>query len=179
MKTGFDNVITPDGDEHEMVQTAQNMFLVLIEESMKCAGEYAKAAGRSIVTAEDVKYAMQYQAHYFQNIHDLPSRAQKASEMWESTEDESDTVDSGNLDSLDEIDTEDVDSLDEIDTDSDSEVEVCDEDDEPFTRAPDNHSELINLINFCHDNWESWEPETYVEKLLKNTVDSKINSELS
>lgn len=177
MKTGFDNLITPDGEHQELMDTAQNMFLVLIEESMKCAGEYVKAAGRSTVTSEDIKYAMQYQAHYFQNIHDLPSRAQKASEMWESTEDESDTDnvhDTEDLDSLDEIE-----SNSEIDLESDSEVEVCDEDDEPFTRAPDNHSELVNLMNFCHDNWESWEPETYVEKLLKNTVDSKINSELS
>ena len=39
-----------------------------------------------------------------------------------------------------------------------------------FTRADDG-SEFVNLVNRCHDTWDTWIPETPIEESLKRSVD--------
>lgn len=152
MKTGFDTLSeAPDVDD--FVTQTTSMFLVLVEEAMRAAGDYANAAGRTTVTKEDMLYGLQYQAHQFQNIQDIRGRSEQALQTWDDA------------------------ASDEDEEDEEDEVEVVDELEEPFTRAPDAHSSYIALMNYCHDNWDTWVPETDVEKLLKETVDSRIHRE--
>ena len=54
-------------------------------------------------------------------------------------------------------------------SDSDS-VEEVDEAEEPFTRYTGSDPQLL-AVNEAHDTWAQWEPQSPVEKMLKNAID--------
>jgi hypothetical protein len=59
------------------------------------------------------------------------------------------------------------------DSDSDSdedELEVVEESEDDFTRY-EGDNELYNKVNDAYDNWDSWEPQSPVEEMLKDAVD--------
>ena len=233
MQTGFNPLVSQDNLD-EFVTNAKSMFLVLLEEGMRSAGDYAKASGRDVVTQEDILYGLQYQAHQFQNIDNIQSRSKEAITAWESTEKEfknktlvfangddrwnisitdggfvmNDYIWKGVIsndsqsydfklkyeylgegecelecDIHDDIAEKIMDFLFEelIEKFSDEELDdnekMTVENHEPFKRAPDSHSEQIALMNFYHDHWDEWEPETDVEKLLKESIDSRFIQE--
>jgi len=210
------------------------MLLVLLEEGMRSAGDYAKSSGRDVITQEDILYGLQYQAHQFQNIDNIQSRSKEAITAWDATdglkefkskslvmtdEDEkwnvsitdgsfvmNDYIWKGILSNDShtyefrytyqylgegecELDGDIPDDLaekiedflfDELvdtfsDEDNDEDENMTVENHDPFKRAPDSHSEHIALMNFYHDHWDEWVPESDVEKLLKETIDSRFN----
>lgn len=55
-------------------------------------------------------------------------------------------------------------------SDSDSEIEEVDDRDYTWSRYEGPDEKLV-LVNKCADEWDSWEPETPVERALKNAVD--------
>lgn len=59
---------------------------------------------------------------------------------------------------------------DEEDDDSLDDIETVDEDDEPFTRYVGD-DKLMNDINEAVDTWDSWEPASSIETMLKDAVD--------
>ena len=63
----------------------------------------------------------------------------------------------------------------ESDSDSDSEIEfeTVDEDDEPFTRYT-GEDELLKGVNECFDTWESWEPYSPAEIMLKDAINKNM-----
>ena len=234
MQTGFSTLESLDNSVDEFVTHAKSMFLVLLEEGMRSAGDYAKATGRDVITQEDILYGLQYQAHQFQNIDNIQSRSKEAITAWESTDglkeinnknlvfddkgctwnvsineggfiandyvwkgilsndshaydfkytyqylDEGECELEGNIpdDIVENFDDflyqELVDTFSDDDSADDDSMTV--ENHEPFKRAPDSHSEQIALMNFYHDHWDEWVPETDVEKLLKESIDSRLN----
>lgn len=162
MKTGLDIVVEPSRDVDEFVEQSSSLFLVLLEEAMRSAATYAKATDRDVVTADDVLYGMQYQAHQFSNVNNVHLRATEAAKEMKRIEADAD-----------------ADSDEETDADSDDDFVVDDENCPPFARAPDSHSDVIALMNHYHDTWESWVPETDVERLLKESIDSNRVSDTS
>jgi hypothetical protein len=50
-------------------------------------------------------------------------------------------------------------------------ADMVDEDDEPFARY-EGTDELLIKMNEVHDTWDSWEPETPAERMIKNAIDS-------
>ena len=59
--------------------------------------------------------------------------------------------------------------------DEDDDVEVVDENDEPFTRYEGTEELFVNM-NRCADTWESWEPTSPIETILKSAVDKANDS---
>jgi hypothetical protein len=60
---------------------------------------------------------------------------------------------------------------DESDTDEeDNDIEIVDDDDEPFTRYT-GEEEVFVEMNRVFDEWDSWDPETPAEILLKNAIE--------
>jgi len=55
-------------------------------------------------------------------------------------------------------------------SDSDSDMEEVDEAEEPFTRYTGSDPQLL-AVNEAHDTWDQWEPQSPVEKMLKNAID--------
>lgn len=181
MKTGLNLVVDPAKDADEFVEQSTSLFLVLLEEAMGSAATYARATNRDVVTSEDVLYGMQYQAHQFANVPNVHERSRAAMEEWKkmNVDDEgsgSDDEGSGNGSDDDEGNGSDDEGSG---SGSDDGFVVAEEDCAPFERAPDSHGEVIALMNYYHDTWDSWEPETDVERLLKTTIDSNRVSDTS
>jgi hypothetical protein len=51
-----------------------------------------------------------------------------------------------------------------------------DETDEDFKRVPEGVNELTDKMNNYHDTWNQWNPNTYVEKSIKNAVDKVLET---
>ena len=63
---------------------------------------------------------------------------------------------------------------DEEEEDEEDELEEVDEEEEPFTRYEGSEELFVNM-NRCADTWDSWEPESPIERILKSAAD-KANS---
>ena len=59
---------------------------------------------------------------------------------------------------------------DDSEEDTDDEIETVDEDDEPFTRYSGD-DQLMNDINSANDTWNTWLPESPMERMLKDSID--------
>jgi histone H3/H4 len=49
-------------------------------------------------------------------------------------------------------------------------LEEVDESEEPFTRYEGSEELFVNM-NRCADTWDSWEPESPIERILKSAAD--------
>jgi hypothetical protein len=64
---------------------------------------------------------------------------------------------------------------DESDSDEEDELEEVDESEEPFTRYEGSEELFVNM-NRCADTWDSWEPESPIEQMLKSAADRANDS---
>jgi hypothetical protein len=68
-------------------------------------------------------------------------------------------------------------AYDETDSDEEEdELEEVDESEEPFTRYEGSEELFVNM-NRCADTWDSWEPTSPIETMLKSAAD-KANAEV-
>jgi histone H3/H4 len=65
-------------------------------------------------------------------------------------------------------------AYDEEDSDEDD-LEEVDESEEPFTRYEGSEEIFVNM-NRCADTWDSWEPESPIERILKLATDKANES---
>ncbi len=65
-------------------------------------------------------------------------------------------------------------AYDEEDSDEDD-LEEVDESEEPFTRYEGDEEIFVNM-NRCADTWDSWEPESPIERILKLATDKANES---
>ena len=63
----------------------------------------------------------------------------------------------------------------ESDSESDYEISADEstDDDDTFTQSYSTDL-LVQKMNYYHETWESWEPQTHIETTLKNAVNSAI-----
>jgi hypothetical protein len=127
--------------ENQIIDHAINILLPVIESAIVLAGEYSKKCGRTVLTSQDMNYAIKYCA-----------RNVTGNQM-------------GTL--FPEID------LEEDDDPTEEELETVDEEEEPFTRYSGDDN-LMNAVNESQDAWEGWEPQTPMEKMLKEAVDKNM-----
>ena len=66
-------------------------------------------------------------------------------------------------------------AYDEEDSDEEDELEEVDESEEPFTRYEGSEELFVNM-NRCADTWDSWEPESPIERILKLATDKANES---
>lgn len=65
---------------------------------------------------------------------------------------------------------------DSSDSEGESDVEVVDDTDEPFTRYQGTSNELCISMNECYDQWDSWEPESPAEAMIKNAIEKQSSN---
>jgi histone H3/H4 len=65
-------------------------------------------------------------------------------------------------------------AYDEEDSDEED-LEEVDESEEPFTRYEGDEEIFVNM-NRCADTWDSWEPESPIERILKLATDKANES---
>jgi len=59
---------------------------------------------------------------------------------------------------------------DDSDSVSDGSITEVDEDEEPFTRYSGD-DKIMNDVNEAFDTWDTWVPESPIERMLKDSVD--------
>jgi hypothetical protein len=62
---------------------------------------------------------------------------------------------------------------DEEESDEEDSVEVVDDNDEPFKRYQGTDDETCMKMNESYDLWDSWEPLTPVEIMIKNAIEQQ------
>ena len=67
------------------------------------------------------------------------------------------------------------DEEDEEDEDEEDDIEVVSDTDEPFTRYEGSEEMFVNM-NRCADTWDTWEPTSPVEIMIKRAVDKANES---
>ena len=152
MKTGF-SLIEPTKPDPVLLNTLNNLLLIFSEKSIMLGAHYAKSAGRTNLSGMDTIYALQYLAHEFMDLEDLPR-------LLHDCNGDDDCSDSDSDDDC-------IDSDDDSDDDSGD----CDE----FTRATDEDS-VCKKMNHYHDTWSEWIPTDDIEIMLKRNIDKTLQS---
>jgi len=130
--------------EDLVIKQSIDIFRPVMESAVVISARYATAAGREVVTGDDMRYAMRYSARYLCGKH------------------------IGSL--FPEIYEEDTDE--DEDEDEDPEDDDEDEGENPFVRYTGD-DQLMNEINTCFDTWDDWVPECKAQEMIKNAIDQK------
>jgi len=126
-----------------MEQAAIEIITPVLEQSVLLAADYAKACGRDVILSKDFEYAIKYCA-----MNTVGQRI--GSQFPEIYEDNSEDEDS-----------EDEDALEIVDETEEINFEPYSGDDKTYTD-----------VNESYERWESWEPQTPVEEMIKNAIDN-------
>ena len=126
-----------------MEQAAIEIITPVLEQSVLLAADYAKACGRDVILSKDFEYAIKYCA-----MNTVGQRI--GSQFPEIYEDNSEDEDS-----------EDEDTLEIVDETEEITFEPYSGDDKKYTD-----------VNESYERWESWEPQTPVEEMIKNAIDN-------
>ena len=137
-----------------MEEAALDIFLPVMESATVLAAHYAKACGRDIIMAEDMRMGLMFAARNVMGKH--------IGSLYPEIYDESDSEEDPEFDP----DASDSDSG-SWETVSDSELVWSRYE---GTGEPD---EMATKMNQCEDTWEDWEPETPAERALKNAVNKQ------
>ena len=125
---------------------------VFCEAAMREAGEYAVAAGRRSVAAEDMALAMKAQAVPSGGFWENPDLAQQYTEHRNGL--------------LEEFARGDDSSEEEAESQSEEEAEA----EEAWTRAPAGASPLVDRMHAAEDEFESWRPSDPLEVAVRNAI---------
>jgi len=160
MKTGFNNVKSK-GLSEEDIENIEILLSLFISNAISNASKYVTHCNRNGVTKEDIQYGLRYEVFEFLNRTTIMDDIKKATQEYNQYLDEHDDSDY-------EENEEELNSM-----------IIPDNEINPFERI---NQDLIceqnkNFIETYHnhnDNWDSWIPDTPLNKILKNAID-KIN----
>jgi len=142
----------------EDIENIEILLSLFISNAITTASKYVTHCGRNGVSKLDIQYALKYEVFEFLN------RSTMLDDIKQATEDYNQYIES--LDSSDE--EEESDELDGI--------IIPDEEVDEFKRiepslVDDDNKEFIENLHKHYDNWESWVPDTPLNKILKNAID--------
>ena len=127
-----------------MIEAYTNAIQPVLENAVVVAAEYCKATGRSIVTALDMEYGMKWSA------------MKLTGRVYGSILSDSDEEDSDGWETDDDM------VVQESEMGFDDEFREYDGDDERYLE-----------VNQAVREWADWEPETPVEIMIKNAINSR------
>lgn len=138
MQSGFNLSNNSVTSEHpEFIDRVKAIMMTFMGKAITMGGKYASSAGRDTLTATDLLYALQYQAHTFLDEVDETENIETEFDQHITSNNENSGPDS---ESEEEEDDEESDN----------------EDEPPFTRCENSDDEQIIKMNEYHDQWESW-----------------------
>ena len=170
MKSGLGNTNessnTLSSGDLENIEILLSLF---ISNAIFNASKYVTHCGRNGVSKIDINYALKYEVFEFLNNKNINDDIKKATEDYH--------------DYLEELDEEsDYDSEDANATTTSNETNtleesfiIPDKELDEFSRIDsslicDSNREFIEKIHTHYDNWDSWVPESPLDKILKNAI---------
>jgi hypothetical protein len=129
----------------DVISSAIDIFRPVMESATVLAVHYAKACGRDIVLAEDMRMGMMYAAR---NV-----TGKQVGSLFPEIYEESDESGSDDSDS--------------------SGWETADDSELVWAKYQGATDDMAIKMNECADSWEAWDPETPAECALKNAIDKQ------
>lgn len=168
MKTGFDMIDSDavDNAQVDFMRKTVCILKILAEEAMSTAERFVKTCGRTIITGNDMYYALMYEAHeFFQKDFDARfyEEFEKESQHTYMTDEESE-------DSEEE-------SGEEAEENDDSKMQETKH--EAYTLEcviPQDSGFHSKVIKYATE-WRDWFPEDPVHKMIKDAIDKTKRTE--
>lgn len=162
MKTGFDMMDSDvvDNAQVDFMRKTVCILKILADEAMSTAERFVKTCGRTIITGNDMYYALMYEAHeFFQKDFDARfyEEFEKESQHTYMTDEESEDDDE---ESDEEAEKNDDSTVQEIKHEAYT-LECVIPQDSGF------HSKVIKYAT----EWRDWFPEDPVHKMIKDAID--------
>tara|TARA_B100000035_G_C20799432_1_gene464800 strand:+ start:156 stop:644 length:489 start_codon:yes stop_codon:yes gene_type:complete len=137
-------------------ESIEVLLALFISNSMINASNYVKYCNRNGITQTDIIYGLKYEVFEFCNRNTLTEDIKSMTDDYENEKNSEECLD-----------------LDDFIVD-DNEIE-------PFKRISleqinDENKDFINKMHNYYDLWETWNPQTQLEQILKSSID-KINLE--
>ena len=139
------------------LENIEILLSLFISNAITNASKYVTHCGRNGVSKIDINYALKYEVFEFLNNKNINDDIQKATEDYHAY--------------LEELDDSDA----EADAEAEESFIIPDEEVDEFARINpelicDGNREFIEKFHNYYDNWDSWEPDSPLEKILKNAI---------
>jgi len=161
MKSGLGNSSEPtkntlSSNDIEHIEILLSLF---ISNAITTSSKYVTQCGRNGVSKIDIQYALKYEVFEFLKRTSLMDDIKQATEDYHQY-----------IESLDSSDDED------IENDDLNDIIIPDDKIDEFKRidpslVDDDNKEFIENLHKHYDNWDSWVPDTPLNKILKNAID--------
>jgi histone H3/H4 len=140
------------------LENIEILLSLFISNAISNASKYVTHCGRNGVSKIDINYALKYEVFEFLNNKNINDDIQKATEDYH--------------DYLEELDEEESDDASNAEDES---FIIPDEEVDEFARINpelicDGNREFIEKFHKHYDNWDSWVPESPLDKILKNAI---------
>ena len=159
MKSGLGSptVQSPSISEAEL-ENIEILLSLFMTNGIDNAAKYVSHCKRNGVTVMDISFGLKYEVFEFLKRKNLMNDIAKETEEYKKFKEE--------------LSDEDEDGVDEEEANSNI---VPDEEVEPFSRIKpeyidDSNREFIQKMHEYYDTWDSWEPDTPFNKILKNAI---------
>ena len=166
MKTGVSETQSDDVDDTVMFIS----FLVgdLLKKAMEDAEVYCKHCNRTKVNENDIVRSIMNQCRVYPNNMNIPEMMQKFNQ-------EKSKFASGDCDHCDDCDNcDNCDDCDHCDDCDDCEKDECGQQVPSLTSKNKCYCKICDTINRNNETWDSWVPETDIEKTLYNSINKTV-----
>ena len=140
------------------IENIEILLSLFISNAITTASKYVTYCGRNGISKLDIQYALKYEVFEFLN------RSTMLDDIKQATEDYNQYIES--LDNSDEEDEDDAEVNSIIPDDEVDEFKRID-----LSLIDDDNKEFIDNLHNHYDNWDSWIPDTPLNKILKNAID--------
>ena len=181
LKSGFSNLVEPKKISEREREDIEIMLGLFTSNALINASKYVQYCGRNAVTKTDILYGLQYEVFEFLQRNDLNEGLSEIRADYEKLKLEEYEMDDD--EEYDEDEDGEYDNINENELNLENtelgELIVPDTEVEDFQRINDSkindeNREFINKLHHYNDTWETWQPQTDLEVILKNAID-KIN----
>jgi hypothetical protein len=161
MKAGMGNGSEPTNNtlSSNDLENIEILLSLFISNAISNASKYVTHCGRNGVSKEDINYALKYEVFEFLNNKNINDDIQKATEDYheylEEFESSDDAEDEAEAEAAFIIPDEEVDEFKRIDPEL-----ICDA-----------NRSFIEKYHMHFDKWDSWQPVSPLDIILKNAID--------
>lgn len=155
------------------LENIEILLSLFISNAITNASKYVTHCGRNGVSKIDINYALKYEVFEFLNNKNINDDIQKATEDYQDYLEELEEESDGDV-SDDASDDASVDASVDGEAKTESFI-IPDEEVDEFARINpelicDGNREFIEKFHKHYDNWDSWVPESPLDKILKNAI---------
>ena len=172
MKTGFSNDAITSGYTDEQKENLVSMLSLFVSNAMINGAKYSELANRDGITLEDTIYGIRYEVFEFTKRDDIVKNLEEVKkELFEEDEDEDFEPEFKRQDSMT---YKEEDSFEDLIVDDDQIQNFTRIDVSSLGDVKKEDKEFVEKMNNYYDTWGEWEPETPLEKILKNAIDKML-----